>query len=95
MAVLRRLAGGGGRSSGRGRRSLSRRERFAKAVGRIVKSALRDEDTYVFCGIAGVGLGVGWVFGAGYGVIVASAVVLGFGLWLGFWRLSARPGGEE
>lgn len=69
--------------------------RFAKALKRIAKAALTDEDTYVFSGIACLGLGVGWVLGPGFGAIAVGMALAGFGVWLGYWRLSARPGGEE
>lgn len=69
--------------------------RIANAIVRIAKLALTDEDTYVFGGIAGMGAGVALVAGAGYGLIAASVAVTGFGIWLGYWRLSARPGGDE
>lgn len=77
------------------RRNGSRRSRFARATTRAVIAIATDEDTYVFGGIALLSSGVGIVLTPGAAVITAGVSLLGFGLWLGFWRLSARPGGEE
>jgi len=49
-----------------------------------------DVDTYVFIGIALLSAGAGLVLGWGAAMLTAGATLFGFGLWLGYWQLSAR-----
>lgn len=61
-----------------------------RRVGRIIKALLTDEDTYVLSGVLLLSSGVTVVAGLGYGISTAGASLFGFGLWLGYWHLSAR-----
>ncbi len=72
--------------------ALSLGERGLRSAGRAALALLRDSDTYVLAGIGLLAAGVGMLAGAGAGLLAAGVTLFGFGLWLGYWRLSAvRP----
>lgn len=73
----------------RRRRSQTAGKRVAAILSRIV-GIVGDVDTYVFIGIALLSAGAGLVLGWGAAMLTAGATLFGFGLWLGYWQLSAR-----
>jgi len=98
MAVLRRVwrrPGVATMAAVRHSRAPTRRQRIAKVIMRIAKSAATDEDTYVFLGIAGLSLAAGSELGVAYGIGTGSGLMFAFGMWLGFWRLSAKRESDD
>lgn len=57
---------------------------------RICKGILQDEDSYVYSGILLLGSGATALQGVAAGLVVWGSCLLAFGIWMGFWRLSAR-----
>lgn len=81
----------------RPRRSKSKPGRLgqcARTLGRFLVTVLTDVDTYVLLGIGLMGIGVALAISVGAALVVAGGALFAFGIWLGFWQLSAKPKGN-